>query len=121
MNIPWPTAENPIVHIAYSLLIDFDDEGRHIYGTGAVDDAADLLRVQELIAPLKPYPAELTAKPMGEVEITLRDGEVLLLRPIYHYPYGVYRDLFKVDYYDCLMPDELASVLNDWRKQLLQS
>jgi hypothetical protein len=120
MSIPWPTAENPIVHISYSLFIDFDDEGQHIYGTGDVDDAAELLKVQKLIAPLKLHPAELAAKPMGNVEITLQNGEVLLLRPVYHYPHGVYRDLFKVDHYDCFMPDALAAVLNDWRARLLQ-
>lgn len=116
---PWPEKRNAIISITYELVVGFDEEGHRILKKGHVQDSKELEDVQTLLEPLQPYPAEITSQTMGNVDIRLEDGSLIRIRPVFHPAYGVYRDLFKVDNFDCVMPDSLADIFNRWRHRLL--
>ena len=117
---PWPQESNPIVAIEYELIIGLDNEGQHIYQSGKVKDLKEIKTIQAILEPLRPQPATLTAKPMGKVHLRLANGEKITLLPIFHLPLDKYKDLFKVDNMDCLMPEAFADILNNWRGQLME-
>ena len=117
---PWPQKNNPIIAIEYELIIGLGDEGQHIYQSGKVEDMKEIEAVQAILEPLRPHLATLTAKPMGKVHLWLADGEKITLLPIFHLPLDQYKDLFKVNNMDCMMPEPLADILNNWRAQLIE-
>lgn len=118
MKLPWPGETDPLVGLTYELLTGFDQEGQPVYGRGRVEDESILRVVQQMLAPLEPQPAAITSVTMGRVQIELASGAQLTLRPVFHPSHGVYKDLFKVDHFDCPMPEALADLLNGWRRQL---
>lgn len=118
-NRPWPEKGNAIVSITYELIVGFDEEGHRIFRRGHAQDSRELESMQALLEPLQPHTAEITSQTMGKVDIKLEDGSLITIRPVFHRPYGVYKDLFKVYNFDCVMPQPLADILNRWRNRLL--
>ena len=118
MTQPWPGPADPIAEITYELMLGFDQEGQPVYGRGRVDDEQVLSAVHQMLAPLQPRPASLASVTMGEVELTLQSGARLTLRPVFHPSRDAYGDLFKIDHFDCPMPEALAERLNQWRAEL---
>lgn len=116
---PWPEKGNAIVSITYELVVGFDEEGHRFFKKGHVQDNKELEEVQALLMPLQPYPAEITSQTMGRVDIRLKDGSLITIRPVFHRLYGIYKDLFKIDHFDCIMPEPLSDILNRWRERLL--
>lgn len=115
----WPGKENPIVSIEFELIVGFGKEGQHVYKRGLVDSNKELEAIQDILEPLQPQPAFVSSKTMGRVDLQLTSGDIVTIRPVFHPYYGVYKDLFKVDNLDCLMPQSFADILNRWRQKLL--
>lgn len=118
MNMPWPHRDNPVVEARYELVAGFNDKGEPVCRGGVDDDPERMRGVTETLESLKPVPASVTSVTMGHVTLVLRSGEELTLRPVFRISAEVYGDLFKIREYDLPMPDGLADLLNDWRKEL---
>jgi len=116
---PWPGKENPIIGIAFELFVGFDEEGQPVYGRGQAHSQEELRTVQALIEPLQLSPASISSVTMGKVQIKLEDDSIITFRPVFHPSLDVYKDLFKVNKFDCAMPAPFADILNRWRRQLL--
>lgn len=115
----WPSKNDPIVEVSYDLVTGFNDKGEPVYRRG-VDRNADVMRtLQTILESLQLSPASIASVTMGSVEIHLGSGATVTLRPVFHPSADEYGGLIKVDHNDVPMPEELADILNRWRKELV--
>lgn len=113
----WPRKGNPITRINYALMMGFDEKGQPMYARGEVTSPTEREAVQSILEPLAAVPRTITSVAMGEVEIELEDGNLVILRPVFHPSPGTYRDLFFVDEWQYPMPSSFAELLERWRKR----
>jgi hypothetical protein len=117
MKIHWPSKTNKIININFKLMTVFDDKGNPILKQGSISNNKALQAVQNILEPLEPKSAAITSVTMGEVALHLSNGELVIIKPVYHPSLGRYKGLFKVEHFDFIMPDAFAEMLNNWRSK----
>jgi hypothetical protein len=112
----WPSEDNPIARVRYSLLQLAGDE-EDVYSRGTVDSREELERLQSILAPLSGLPMSVASEPAGELVLELQDGTAVIILPVFHRARARYGDLFFADNAQYGMPPALAELLEDWRRR----
>jgi hypothetical protein len=94
----------------------FAVDGQPLYASGAMESGGELEMVQSILEPLRAVPHTVASVTMGEVNLELEDGSKVTIRPVFHPSLNTYGDLFFVDEWQYPMPEQLAELLERWRK-----